>query len=42
MRPKAAFYTILLAAILATTVIGVGTRVTSAQGTVDAPAMRSL
>jgi len=40
MRPKTAFLTILLAAVLATTVIGIGTRSTHAD--VDAPSMRSL
>lgn len=42
MRPKTAFLTILLAAVLATTIIGVGTRSTSADITAPAPAMRSL
>lgn len=42
MRPKTAFLTILLAAILATTVIGIGTRVTSADSGQAVPAMRSL
>jgi len=42
MRPKAALLTILLAAVLATTVIGVGTRVTNAQAPAEAPVMRSL
>ncbi|MEJ8574691.1 hypothetical protein [Microbaculum marinum] len=42
MRPKAAILTILLAALLATAVIGVGTRITSAADPVEIPAMRSL
>ena len=40
MRPKIAFLTILLVAVLATTVIGIGTRATQADA--DRPAMRSL
>lgn len=40
MRPKTAFLTILLAAVLATTVIGLGTRVGHTD--VAPPAMRSL
>ena len=42
MRPRSALLTIILAVILATTVIGVGTRMTVADATNDAPAMRSL
>ncbi len=40
MRPKTAFLTIVLAAALATTVIGLGTR--ASQTDVEPPAMRSL
>jgi hypothetical protein len=42
MRPKTAFLTILLAAVLATTVIGIGTRATQANADADKPTMRSL
>lgn len=42
MRPKIALLTIVLAAVLATTVIGFGTRMTGTDHSYDAPAMRSL
>jgi hypothetical protein len=42
MRPRTAFLTILLAAVLATTVIGVGAHVTQAGSTLETPAQRSL
>lgn len=42
MRPKTAFLTILLAAVLATTIIGFGTRTTTADAASNVPAMRSL
>lgn len=42
MRPKTALFTILLAAVLATTIIGLGTRSTNADVSPSVPAMRSL
>lgn len=42
MRPKTAFLTILLAAVLATTVISIGTRTGQSGASAETPAMRSL
>ncbi|TCT12753.1 hypothetical protein EDC22_102439 [Tepidamorphus gemmatus] len=42
MRPKTALLTIVVAAVLATTIIGVGTRTTNADINPPEPAMRSL
>ncbi|WP_436641944.1 hypothetical protein [Microbaculum sp. FT89] len=42
MRPRTAFLTIVLAALLATTVIGLGTRATQAVAEAETPVMRSL
>jgi len=42
MRPKTAFLTIVIAAVLASTVIGIGTRATHADIDAQTPAMRSL